>query len=519
MDKTQVIDKRKTTSNLLLAIHGLNLFLLAFNFTLNFLGSPELKLVYLAQVILILITVLAFSFENVLFEILILFFIEGQGRIIWEYQSWARIIFDLVTFVAIAKIFISRKKLFDRQSIPFPIIIFISLHFLWYLIQLFNVYALSVFGSLAASKIYIFPILLFLAIIMSDMDERSKEFNRVLNIFITLLILEMALNYYQVTVKQSHLLSISGYYFRAMRNGVFTGRLFRPFATTQLPGALAAFLFLTVGFLYLKKTGVKGTFLKILIMLASAFSILTCQVRSALVKYLLIVGLIQFGKMFYDRFRPRSVLPVFIIGLTLMIGAKTFLLETDSTGDENLDYAKSRISTLTQVDKLKGERLNLNDFGKIITQKISDYPLGLGPGMTGPAASLNKDEMVANPFVNEDLLWTSDNLYISLVMDLGIGALFYMLLIFAIPIFFIRNLITLYSKKIEHQYNVLLVCTSTLLVILIGNWGALGLTYNPESFVFWFFAALGFKAIHASKEGTSPINSASEKYNLRSSLE
>jgi hypothetical protein len=485
----------KKSSNFLLFIHSINILLLILNFIINILGNPILKYVYFAQVIFIVLTVIIFDFEEVLFEIMILFFIEGQGRILWDYQSWARVIFDLITFLSIAKIFIFKKKIYEKNNLPWPVILLITLHFSWYIIQLFNIYSASIFGAVAASKIYIFPILFFLAIMLSNTNANSKEFKQVLNLFIFILILEIILNYYQIILKQSHLLGISRYYYKAMSNGIFTDILFRPFATTPHPGGLSIFLFLTVGFLYLKKFSFKASIFKLVLMLGSCFSIITCQVRSAMVKYLMIVGLIQLGKMLYERFILATILPVFIILIGLIVGGNIFFSNTESSGDQNLDYAKTRISSLGDVNKIKSDRLNPGNFGRIASNRIMEYPLGLGPGMTGAAASLNKEELAFNPLINKNLLWTFDNLFISLIIDLGIGSIFYILLIFSIPIYFLRYLLVFYSKKSEDNYRILLICASTLVVILIGNWGAIGLTYNPESFIFWFFSALGFKTI------------------------
>jgi len=508
MDKIQEIEFGPKRNNLLLAVHGLNIFLLCLNFALNFLGEPSLKYLYLAQVFFIFATIISFDFVESFPEILILFFIEGQGRVLWEYQSWARIVFDLLTLLAILKIFIVRKKIFEKQFIPWPVLLFISLHFLWYIVELFNVYSASVFGAVAASKIYIFPIFLFLALLLSGLDFKSKQFQTTLNLFLFIIIAEIGLNYYQLMMKQNLLLGISQYYFKAMRDGVFVNNLFRPFGTGALPGAISIFLFTTVGLLFIRKTKTKGTLLRLAIIGASSYTILICQVRSAFVKYLLIIGLIELGLMFYERFKPAKILPVFLIGIILAVGGKTFLLESDTTGDDNLDYAKQRMSSLADMNKLKSSRLNVEDFSQIAWTKLADYPLGLGPGMTGAASSINKEELTFNPLINKNMLWTMDNLFISLFIDLGVGAIFYILLIFSIPVYFFRYLLTFYSKKMEENFRLLLICMSTLVVILIGNWGAVGLTYNPESFAFWFFAAGGFKIIYSYKLGVEGRNIA-----------
>ena len=499
MEKTQETEQRNSQSNLL-ALHSVNIFLLIVNFALNFLGSPALKYVYLIHVIVIVLGLLIYDFDQIFFEIITLMFIEGQGRVLWHYQPWSRVAFDIITFLSIAKVFIQRKKIYDQKVVPWPVIVLIALHFLWYIIQFFNVNAVSIFGVLAASKIYIYPIILFLGITLSNLNPISKGFRQMLFGFYFIMILEVCLSYFHFTVKQQHLLSMSSYYYKAMKDGIFTDNLFRPFATTALPGVLAIYIFLTVGFLFFMKQNIKGTIFKWVIIVLSFLTIITCQVRSALVKFLLIIIFIQLGTMFYKRFSLRSILPFFVALIILVVGSQNFLSNGVSSEDENLNYAIGRASSLTEVSKVKNDRLNLTNFGKIIIDKISKYPLGVGPGMTGAASSVNQNEIVKNPFIKKEFLWTSDNLIISFALDLGIGGLFLLTLILFIPIYFVKYLLKMYAHKDEFHYHMLLICTSSAIVIIFGNWGAVGLTYNPESFIFWMYAALGFKIIGKYKD-------------------
>ena len=455
------------------------------------------------HVIFIIITSFIYRLDQVLPEIITLFFIEGQGRILWEYQSWARIIFDFSILISVSRVFLLRRKFFDLKIVPLPIMILIVCHVLWYSIQLFNIYAASVFGVISALKIYIFPILMFLGFSMSNINVNSKHFTRLLIFFTSILTAELFLNYYQFLEKQNLLYQISSYYFTAMKNGIFTGLLFRPFATTQLPGALSAFLFLTVGFLFFRPLSFKKSLLRTVIIAFSIFNLIICQVRSALIKYLLIIGLIYLGGIIFHRLKFKKVFPLLlllIIGLGVLQDLDSKLNSFfSSTNDETLSYSVDRVTALAQTGKMKSSRIDSETFITKVFDQISEYPLGVGPGMTGPAASINQESLLTDPLLNTKTLWTHDNLFISLFIDLGIGAIFYILLIFSIPIYFVKALIKFYKRKDEHHFQIVLICTCSQVVILLGNWGALGLTYNPESFIYWFFAALGFYSISSSR--------------------
>ena len=143
--------------------------------------------------------------------------------------------------------------------------------------------------------------------------------------------------------------------------------------------------------------------------------------------------------------------------------------------------------------------MSINEFIKIITQKLNDNPFGIGPGLTGPVASVSEDELAGNRFIKKNMTWAFDNLIVSLVIDFGIGAIFYILLLIYIPVYFVRFLFIYYQNKLYESYKILLICFCCITVIIFGNWGAVAITYNPESFIFWFFSAMGFSTISKQK--------------------
>jgi hypothetical protein len=128
------------------------------------MGLPAIKNLYMLHALLILTSAIIFQLDEIFPEIITLFFIEGQGRILWEYAPWARIIFDLIILIAILRIFIFKKKILNRETIPIPILSLIGCHFFWYSIQFFNTNAASTFGVVSALKIYVYPILFFLGL-------------------------------------------------------------------------------------------------------------------------------------------------------------------------------------------------------------------------------------------------------------------------------------------------------------------------------------------------------------------
>lgn len=503
LQASRVESTNKFKSRLLSLILLLNLVAVIATFTFNFLALPILKYHYLIHIGISIIAVLFFDFAQILPIILTLFFLEGQGKILWGYDNWARIIFDSLVFFALIKIFIIKKKVVDFDQTPIPLIVLIALYFSWYMVEFTNLYSVSFFATIAATKIYIYPILLFFGLTQTDFDVYNKNFQNCLNFFMFLLFLELALSFYQFSGKESQLLLISPYYAKIMK-GIFYGKKFRPFGTTNLPGAVSAFSFVTIGFLYLKKKSMIESTVRILLIIASGYILILCQVRSAFIKFVLIIIAIHLGELIFFRFRARAFVGLFFLTFVIFLGAQ-FLSNDSTTGDESLDHARDRMFSLSNVNKMRSSRLEADGFVKMAAEKLIEFPLGFGPGLTGAAGSLNTDAFAGNRVVNMDSLWSGDNLFISLIIDFGIGAIFYILILLYIPIYFTRFLIILYRNKSYEPYQILLVCFSSVLVIIAGNWGAVGITYNPESFAFWFFSALGFSTIAKYKKNLSRL--------------
>ena len=132
-----------------------------------------------------------------------------------------------------------------------------------------------------------------------------------------------------------------------------------------------------------------------------------------------------------------------------------------------------------------------------ILNKLDEAPLGLGPGRTGAASNMNKAKIKNDPIFGVKKSWALDNLFVSLSIDLGVGMIFYMLIIILLPLKLLNHCARAFLRN-SPIFPALWVTSVSSTIILLGNWGAIGLPYNPESFCFWFFIALGFKNVEES---------------------
>jgi hypothetical protein len=489
-------------------LHSFNLFFIFLIFILNFIGSPALKIVFLGYYLFVFLTILNFEWVHSLFVLIPLLFIEGQGRVIFDYNPIARIFFDLVVIFGIMKGIISQRKLIDVKIIPRSTYIFILLHFAWYILQLFNPDNLGFFAVLTASKIYIFPILMFLFFIQNPIDPRSTTFITLTRYILLIYFLECFLSIYQMKMKEELLLSISDSYNNALDEGNFKGEDFRPFGTTFLPGAISVYFTFTLGLVYIRKA--RTTAIQILTVIAiflSSFTMFIGQIRSSLLNFVLL----NFGYLFVlfieSRKKGNSVfrlLGVFVV-ISLMLLVNYSRIEV-ALSEIDLTSSIGRWYELLDATENKGKyqdreiRITPSHFFTVIGKKLTDNPLGLGPARTGAASSLFLEQIKSDPQYGIMSSWTYDNTWIAIAIDFGIGGIFYFLLIMSIPIQLFSMALTCLRQKDYYRYRIIAICFISVIVFIIGSWAANSLPYNPGSFMFWFYAGIGFSSYYAGGE-------------------
>lgn len=476
------------------AVVGINYGLISLIFLLNFLAVPGLKWVSLLYAVFVLVAVLALDFKQTLTLIIGYSFLEGQSRVLWEYNPFFRIAFDLTVGVAIVRNFVVQRDLSTKGVLPRPVLILLALHFMWYLVEMFNPALVSWFLPVAATKAYIFPFLLFL-LLRKNPQAFEPEWLRSISVFILFLLgLEMALSLYQFQQKQDFLLTLSPYYAKQMKFGVFTDILFRPFGTTHVPGAITTLLYLTTGFLYFADRFTKKRISMILILsILIGVTILICQVRSALVKFILISLCSALAVVITSNERKKNILRYLLAGAILGSLSAAYIVKNLDTIVDNLDLEAGlqRWENVDSYEAFKARRLGPIEAYDRASKRLGDFPIGLGPGSTAATLILSKDVKNLDPVYNKYLFWGFDNLYMSLIVDFGYGAIFYISILLSIPVILFQKFKQLYRADFFYESRFVLISLINVSVILIGNWGMIGIPYNPESFFFWLWAAVG----------------------------
>lgn len=484
------------SQNLSKKLTSLFIILFIIHFILNFLGLGILQYFYLVELAVFIAMIFLLDPTDVLPYFFPLLMIEGQGRVLWSYNAVFRLIFDVFLLLIAFRIFYIKKRVIDVKAIPNYVYLLIFFHFVWYGIQLFNPNSVGPVGVLAASKAYIVPFIIFLSFLANDGLSRAQNLVKTRNILLLTLGLESALAVYQFGMGDTFITSLHPYYAGIIGDG-FSGLLYRSFGTTHLPGGYAIYIVLFLPLIFISPPKKKiFFFLQLLVVVLALYAMFLSQVRSAFIKTVLIILVINVGLFLRGEHKFKKLVKLVaasFVGFIIFNAVNFNVAGSDDKYKNALIRFYSIFDSRTLSQSREGPSLAISH----VLKKIEDAPLGLGPGRTGAASGMNKEKIKNDPIFGVAESWSWDNLVISLAIDFGIGMVFYLLIILLLPIKLFNHCIRAFLRN-SSIFPVLLVTSISSLVILIGNWGAIGLPYNPESFCFWFFIALGFKNVEES---------------------
>lgn len=470
----------------------LNLLNIFAMFTLNFYGSPELKYLILGQIFITGLTVYLYSFQKALPFIIILFFFEGQGRIVWHYHPFFRGAFDLVLLIGFFKTLVQERTESSKSLLPPIYSIFIFLHFIWYVFSLSSPNNHNFINSLLTVKMFIFPFLFFFYFMKNPIDFDSEDFRHSVYLILLCLFGEIALIIFQTTVKESLLYSISSYYSKG-RGGDYVGPIFRAWGTSYRPAAISSYfaLIFPVCFLYNNKEDLKHSAWTKFIAIASTPLTLYClylmQVRSSMIRYLLVVAGILIVMFFKNRNRVKRIVQIMVVACLISIPIINLSEAiSDKVGSFTMDHTYKRF-TMIFDSNYKVDRLGVSRFVDILSDKLTFSPFGLGPGSSFYDLSQSGTSMEFRPVDK----WHYENFMIAMFTDFGWGSVILLFIYYSLPAFII-----LLAFKSNAQGSIR--CTKSLFfvavgltVIMIGEWFSYGLTFNPTSFIYWFLVAQG----------------------------
>ena len=503
-DQIENIDKTpRSLINLLLSLT------IVVHLISNLFGLPLVKFSYLFFVVFLILQIITSDSKKIIFPFIIFSLFEGQGRVIWGYSAWARIIFDILMVFIIVKNAIRNKKLLAWGKLPNTLSILFILHFLWFFIELFNPSGAGLLPSFATSKFYIFPILLFFYFLDIPLSSKDVFFQRNVLSFIFVIIALSIIVIIQDSNQEAFMEQMSSHYTNLFEKyKIFQDYAFRPWGTSFVPGGMGTLFFGTVGFILLFKPKVLVQkpapvlllhFIKYICLSSMFYCLFIGEVRSATIKFVGIVAFVELWNFFKGGKKFKKIIGLISIVIISMFSSN-YLSNSDLLSD--LNYEKE-IGRWTELEK-EGVGSQRSGFWKItdaIQQKVN-FPLGFGLGMTTnflPAFQARRKMDVQTPMHH---YWNMDNLFMFLLLELGIGALFYGGAIIFIFVSSLSKLMYAFKHVEKDVFRDISVAAGTIFFIFIGNWGAVGIPYNPESFFFWFWVAVLYNMISRTKESS-----------------
>jgi len=417
------------------------------------------------------------------------------------YNFLFRIAFDLFNTLFLLRLILRNRKIVDAAVIPKVMIGFFILHLSWFIISLFNPTGVTPIYALATVKYYILPIVLFFSMLTIEALSDLRYLRRLGMIVLIFTLVNTSLCIYQMYIGDQSVNQMSSNYTTLFKKyEFFQGKFFRPWGTSHEVGGTSVILTCTLGFLFLyvrKNHRIwKGVIFFAAIGLSWA-TLFICQHRSQFIKHSLILSGIIFVLYFIAN---RSRIKALVTGFVLLMSLPVFLLFVPDLAfveqDARLETASKRYSNLLETG-ISQKRPSLSNVIDRITNH-ANLPFGYGPGMVSnfiPQIGQRRKELIG---VEEHYLWSGDNLLMFTVLELGIGALFYLPLFLIAPVVILRRVIRMDREKQADQFQVGLICFVVLCVLILGNWGYVGLPFNPESFFFWIWTVIGWKVTQKS---------------------
>jgi hypothetical protein len=432
--------------------------------------------------------VLLFYFSYLMFE--------GSLKILSSYNPVVRLGSDLLLGFAVLRL-IGRHNREQNPSLRPEVrrrlgtlVGFFTIFWLWVAVQFVNPWGLGLLPSLAGLKVYLIPLLVFftVGIYMRDSELRALPY----------MLLVMGL--FQATVSvidwyagPSGLPSLHPKYAQVLWE-FLQGFPYRPFGTTNLPGAPALWMFhcLTgslIAMAQLKDSDSKeARTWRWIFGLFVTFALLTlvaCQVRLALLRFLALLGV---GLFLLGR-KQAVVIGALVVGGLVGLGSLTQTdyqeaLATKSfiKVEDRFQIALSRFGTLKSQEHWKSARGGDWALKEFLVRGEKTYS-GIGLSRIGAASAPWVSRIAEDPYFNA--AWGfADNLALALFTELGLGGLAgYILLVLAVL-----------GKLIGVGSTQSLIAAAACGLIFFSGWGSEGILFQPDASLFWMTAAFGLRS-------------------------
>lgn len=474
------------------------MILYLFHFAFNMMGSKAVITTFVTIAAFSAIAAFVYDPKDSFLLVFPLVYIEGQGRILLGYNPIARVLFDLYLVLIVARTFIKYRRICNRAIIPTLLFTLINLHFLWFIFLLFNPNGAGPLLSFAASKYFIFPFLFFYAVSQSEIYFSSDTLNKLFFISTTILILTGALSVIQILEGESFMYKLTNNYKTLFSHfDDFFGAFFRPWGTSHQPGGMSTYFFLSLPLIFhsvnTKRKNLKGIIFS-LTLVSSVVTLFLCNVRSAMIKFAALLFTNSFAILLYTK-NKLNIFRGLILMSVIMVPAFFYMAnkQVDLMSKFDFSYNLKRLQELTSIEDVKDQRSGFNEILDGIVNQI-DLPLGEGLGISSGMLKGIKSYRSNRVHKGMYYYWSRDNFYYFIFLELGIGALLFILIMLVNSLYLIKMFLFAHRHKNHKLAKHLASVASLSILLIVFNWGAVGFTFNPESFFFWFYVGVAYNS-------------------------
>ncbi len=367
---------------------------------------------------------------------------------------------------------------------------FFTLFWLWVAIQFLNPWGLGFFPSVAGLKVYLIPLLVFFAV---GIFMRNEELVKIPPLLLGMGLFQAVVSVIDWWQGPMGLPMLHPKYAEVLWN-FLQGFPYRPFGTTNLPGAPALWMFhcmsgalLTLAMLK-GKTGTKANWLRAAFILFTLFgfaTLIACQVRVSLLRYM---GMLLGGLLIIEK-RQAIVLGTVFVGILLSVLSLSEMSYQEALSkksfvkvEDRFQIAISRLATLksgTEWQNARGGSWAYNEFFNRADQTTA----GIGLSRVGASSAPWAERIKEDQHFSMDWGFT-DNLALALFTELGFGGLIgYVCLVLAV--------LAKLAKVGTLESGVALVSCS---LVFFSGWGSEGILFQPDASMFWLVAAYGLRS-------------------------
>ena len=363
----------------------------------------------------------------------------------------------------------------------------------WLLLQYINPFGLGFLPSIAGTKVYLSMFAFFL-LIYHHLPRTS--ITGLLRGLLILSVLEGMIALVEYFYGQDFVVSLNPHY-REIIEGTFNGAFYRPFGTTAVAGGPAMWIAFSAPiagyFLQKKQSSWLDKTLAIVLLTVALPTLLVCQVRS-----LMLMSALGFLGTFC---RPSpgilgrlasAIVIASIFGYVLTNTINTVTPEgngwTSRLSGAQRQVLFQRFMTLNHQETYQGARIGGWDEAMALADKTM---LGIGLSRVGSAAAVWAPIIEKDPYFG--IRWAfADNLYKAIFTEVGIFGLLAWL-IFVLSLIGTNLIRSIRNLETSRDQNLMWMCGTFCLVLLIAGVGSEGILYNPVSAIFWAFQAIGLK--------------------------